>query len=426
MTSPPNPPPLQTTSSQVQPTSSPLQIKEYTAFLQLRFFLAMGWHMQALIVQWYVYTLTHDPFMMGLIGLAEALPAIGAALPMGSLVDRMDKRVAVRFAGGVILLSAIATACLVQPWALPYLGKGSLLTGLFAMIILNGLARAMYSPAMFTMLGMIVPRDLIPKASAMSSSVWQAAVIAGPLVGGLMYGWLGVGVTSITYVACMMLGLSGVWRLSPKPAFVVEVRQRVYDELMQGVRFIVSKKVLLGALTLDLFAVLFGGVVALLPVYAHKILHVDQTGLGVLRAAMSIGSVAMMAWLSVRPPKANAGRTLLWSVGAFGVCMLAFSYSEIFWLSVAILVVAGVFDSVSVVIRHTILQLETPESMKGRVAAANTMFITSSNEIGAFESGLAARLIGVQPSVVFGGLMTLLVVGVVAYTMPALRKLKLQ
>ncbi len=381
--------------------------------------------MQALIVQWYVYTLTHDPFMMGLIGLAEALPAISVALPMGGLVDRMDKRTAVRIAGSLILVSAIATAFLVQDAALLRLGKGSVITGLFAMIILNGLARAMYSPAMFTMLGMIVPRDLIAKASAMSSTVWQAAVIVGPLVGGLMYGWFGVGITSATYVACMIVGISGAWRLSPKPAFVVEVRGRIYDELMQGVRFIISKKVLLGALTLDLFAVLFGGVVALLPVYADTILHVDQTGLGVLRASMSIGSVAMMAWLSVRPPKHHAGRTLLWSVAAFGVCMLAFSYSEIFWLSVAILVLAGVFDSVSVVIRSTILQLETPESMKGRVAAANTMFITSSNEIGAFESGVAARLMGVQPSVVFGGIMTLLVVAVVAYTMPGLRRLKL-
>lgn len=405
--------------------TSPLRIPEYTAFLQLRFFLAMGWHMQALMVQWYVYTLTRDPFMMGLIGLAEALPAIGAALPMGGLVDRMDKRIAVRIAGGIILLSAIATAFLVQDAALMHLGKGSVLTGLFAMIILNGLARAMYSPAMFTMLGMIVPRELIAKASAMSSTVWQAAVIAGPLVGGLMYGWFGVGITSATYVVCMMIGISGAWRLLPKPAFIVEVRGRIYDELMQGVRFILSKKVLLGALSLDLFAVLFGGVTALLPVYADTILHVDQTGLGVLRASMSAGSVAMMAWLSVRPPKSHAGRTLLWSVAAFGVCMLAFSYSEIFWLSVTILVLAGIFDSVSVVIRHTILQLETPESMKGRVAAANTMFITSSNEIGAFESGVAARLMGVQPSVVFGGIMTLLVVAVVAYTMPGLRRLKL-
>lgn len=381
--------------------------------------------MQALIVQWYIYTLTHDPFMMGLIGLAEALPAISAALPMGGLVDRMDKRTAVRIAGAIILTSAVATAFLVQDAVLPQLGKGSVITGLFAMIILNGLARAMYSPAMFTMLGMIVPRDLIAKASAMSSTAWQAAVIAGPLVGGLMYGIFGVGVTSATYVVCMLVGISGAWRLLPKPAFIVEVRGRVYDELMQGVRFIVSKKVLLGALTLDLFAVLFGGVVALLPVYADTILHVDQTGLGVLRASMSAGSVAMMAWLSVRPPRHNAGRTLLWSVAAFGVCMLAFSYCEIFWLSVTILVLAGVFDSVSVVVRSTILQLETPESMKGRVAAANTMFITSSNEIGAFESGVAARLIGVQPSVVFGGIMTLLVVAVVAYTMPGLRRLKL-
>ena len=193
-----------------------------------------------------------------------------------------------------------------------------------------------------------------------------------------------------------------------------------------GIRFIFSRPAILGALSLDLFAVLFGGVIALLPVFAHDILHVGESGLGLLRASMSIGSVAMMAFLSWKPLKRNAGRILLGSVAGFGVSILAFSASTVFALSVAILVFAGAFDAVSVVIRHTILQLETPDNMKGRVAAANTMFISSSNELGAVESGIAAKLFGTAPSVVLGGVMTLLVVGLVAWKNPTLRKLDMK
>lgn len=396
---------------------------EFLAFIQLRFFLAMGWHMQALVVGWYVYALTNDPLMLGMVGLAEAVPAIGLALPMGYLVDGMDKRDGIRRSVLLILLSAFGTAFLLQPLAMGMLGKDSVLAGLLAMIVLNGTARALYSPSMFSSLGMIVSRDGIGRASAISSTVWQAAMILGPLTGGIIYGQFGVQVASMVFIGTMAVGALGAMRISPKPAVKREKQADMWGDVTQGLRFILSNPVIVGALSLDLFAVLFGGVVALLPVFASTILFVDEAGLGILRASMSAGSVVMMAWLSWRPIQRNAGRTLLVAVAGFGVCILGFGLSTSFWLSVAILVLAGAFDSVSVVIRHTILQLYTPEDMKGRVGAANTMFISSSNELGAVESGIAARLMGTVPSVLFGGAMTLLVVTVVAIKNRALRRM---
>ncbi len=399
---------------------------EFIAFLQLRLFVAMGWHMQALVVSWYVYALTHDPLMLAMIGLAEAVPAIGFALPMGYFVDRMDKRTGIRIALMMIIVSGVTSAIFVQPWVAKEYGNAAVVAGLMAMIFVNGSARAIYSPSMFSALGQIVPRDQIARSSALSSTMWQGAMIAGPLLGGLVYGVYGVGIAAIVFVALLVLGATGALRLSPKPPVEQTERRSMKKDLTMGIRFIFSRPAILGALSLDLFAVLFGGVIALLPVFAHDILHVGESGLGLLRASMSIGSVAMMAFLSWKPLKRNAGRILLWSVAGFGVSILAFSASTVFALSVAILVFAGAFDAVSVVIRHTILQLETPDNMKGRVAAANTMFISSSNELGAVESGIAAKLFGTAPSVVLGGVMTLLVVGLVAWKNPTLRKLDMK
>ncbi len=396
---------------------------EFRAFLQLRLFVAMGWHMQALVVSWYVYALTNDPLMLAFVGLAEAIPAIGLALPMGYVVDKIDKRTGIRVAVSLIVLSAIATAMLVQPWMIERFGADLVIGGLLAMIMVNGSARAIYSPSMFSTLGRIVPRDEVARASALSSSVWQGAMIAGPLIGGLLYGAYGVTVASVAYVVLMAIGAIGSFRLTPKPPVEQTEQRSIREDLTTGLRFIFSRPVILGALSLDLFAVLFGGVVALLPVFARDILRVDETGLGLLRAAMSIGSVLMMAYLSWRPIRRHAGRILLWSVAGFGLSILAFASSTVFWVSVGILILAGAFDAVSVVVRHTILQLETPEEMKGRVAAANTMFISSSNELGAVESGIAAKFLGTVPSVYLGGIATLVIVALVAWRNVPLRRM---
>lgn len=400
-----------------------LRSHEFRSFLQLRLFVAMGWHMQALVVGWFVYALTNDPVYLAFVGLAEAIPAIGLALPSGYWVDRIDKRTGIRIALSMIVGSAIISAILVQDETAYLLSSNQLVWGLLAMVMINGAARAIYGPSMFSTLGHIVAREDVTRASALSSSVWQGAMIAGPLLGGIIYGAYGADAAGYSYVALMIVGALGALGLAPKPPVVHHARASMREDLTLGLRFILQRPVILGALSLDLFAVLFGGVVALLPVFAKDVLHVGESGLGMLRSAMSVGSVTAMAVFSIRPIQRNAGRLLLWSVAGFGVCILAFASSTVFWVSVAVLVLAGAFDAVSVVIRHTILQLETPEEMKGRVAAANTMFISSSNELGAVESGIAAKFFGTVPSVYLGGIATLIVVAVVAWRNAPLRQM---
>jgi MFS family permease len=399
---------------------------EFLAFLQLRFFVAVAWHMQALVVSWYVYSLTRDPIWLALIGLAEAIPAIGMALPMGYLVDRLDKRRGIRIAVLMFILSAIGTAVLLRPSSLEQFGLNAILGGLLTMIFINGAGRAVYGPSMFSSLGRIVEREDIPRAGAVNSGVWQAAMVSGPVIGGLIYGWLGIAAASMTILGCMLIGAVGAVRITPKPPVHQDSRGSMREDLTVGVRFIFSRPVILGALSLDLFAVLFGGVVALLPVFAKDILATDEAGLGLLRAAMGIGSIVTMAIVAWRPIRRGAGRLLLSCVAGFGLCIIGFGLSTSFWLSFGLLILAGGLDAVSVVIRGTILQLQTPEEMKGRVAAANTMFISSSNELGAVESGLAARLFGTVPSVLFGGTVTLLIVAIVALKNKALRRASIE
>lgn len=404
---------------------NPLLLAPFRSFLALRFFLAAGWHMQAVVVAWTIYDLTKDPLMLGMVGLAEAIPAIGAALPMGYVVDKMEKRRAIRLATTLIIVSAVATGWFVQPTSVQQLGVPTTVTLILSMIVVNGFARAMYSPAMFSTLSSVVPRDMLARATSMGSAVWQGAMVGGPMAAGLIYGQFGVGAAAVTTVVLMLLGAVGALGLPIMPPIEGGTKGSLKDDVTQGVRFIFGNQVILGALSLDLFAVLFGGAVAILPVFADQILHVDASGLGVLRAAPSIGSVLLMAYMSVHPPERNTGRILLYAVAGFGLCTIAFALSTSFWLSVALLVCVGAFDAVSVVVRATILQLQTPDEMRGRVAAANSMFISSSNEIGSLESGVAAKLLGAVPSVIFGGIMTLIVVATVAKKAPLLRRLTL-
>lgn len=404
---------------------SPFHSAAFRRYVLLRFCMATGWHMQGLIVGWTIYSLTKDPLMLGMVGLAEAIPAIGAALPMGYVVDRMNKKVSLTIAAIVILLSAVATGLLVQEWSVDRLGVSTSITMILAMVVLNGFARSMYSPSMFSLLSVVVSRDVLAKATAMSSTAWQAAMVLGPMIAGVLYGQFGVGVASVVTVAAMVVGISALWRIPSAPAVDGQQRTSMRTEVTAGLQFILGNQVVFGALLLDMLAVLFGGAVAILPVFASDILFVDASGLGILRAAPSVGSVLVMAYLSARPPSRNTGRILLLAVAGFGLATLGFALSTTFWLSAALLVLVGGFDAVSVVVRSTILQLFTPDHMRGRVAAANTMFISSSNEIGALESGVAARIMGAVPSVILGATITLLVVAGVAVKAPKLRRLGL-
>ena len=381
--------------------------------------------MQGIVVAWTVYDLTKDPLMLGMVGLAEAIPAIGAALPMGYVVDKMNKKSAIGLATLIVLLSAVATGVLVQPWSVAAVGVDWSIVLILAMVVVNGFARSMYSPSMFSALSRVVPRNLLARATATGSAAWQAAMVLGPMAAGLIYGEFGVGTAAIATVAVMLLGVMGLVGLPTLPPIPSESKGSLREDLSLGLTFILKNQVILGALSLDMFAVLFGGAVAILPVFADQILHVDASGLGVLRAAPSIGSVILMTFMSIRPPERNTGRVLLAAFAGFGLCTIGFALSTSFWLSVALLIAVGAFDAVSVVVRGTILQLFTPDEMRGRVAAANTMFISSSNEIGALESGVAARVMGAVPSVIFGGAMTLVVVTVIAFKAPILRRLEL-
>ena len=280
-------------------------------------------------------------------------------------------------------------------------------------------------PASQALLGQIVEKEMYPFAVSWNISVWQIGAISGPAIGGFVYGFFGVNVTYIIIISFVFLAVVFVSLIKPKPKLIIK-NQSIFQKLTSGIKFVYNKKIILGSMTLDLFAVLFGGATALLPVFASEVLNAGPKGLGILRAAPSVGAVIMALYLTKHPPLKNTGKYLFFSVSACGCAILLFAISKSFYLSVTALALSGMFDSISVVIRQTILQLYTPDDMKGRVAAVNSIFIGSSNEIGAFESGLAARLIGLIPSVVFGGVMTLLVVGVSSFTFPSLRKLQLK
>lgn len=394
-----------------------LRYIEYRAFLAANLALFMAMQIQSVVLGWQVYALTGDPLSLGLVGLAEALPFLGFTLVGGHAADRFDRRtlslvaiVPLVLASGLLLQANLGSAR--PPLALFY-----------GVQVLGGLARAFFRPASQALGTEIVPTEAYANAATWRSGMFHLAMVAGPALGGLLFGF---GSAPLAYgVQCglMVFGfLTFLWGLSPRPR-MTEGRERK-GEFFEGIRFVFREKVVLGALSLDLFAVLFGGATALLPVFAKGILLVGPQGLGLLRAAPALGAILMSVALAFRPPLRKAGRSLLICVGLFGLTWIAFAFSRSFALSLGLLGLGGAFDTVSVVLRATLVQTRTPKEMMGRVAAVNSFFIGSSNELGAFESGVAARLLGTVPSVIFGGCMTLAVVALTAWRVPALRKLE--
>ncbi len=400
---------------------APFRFRSFRWYIASLAATTFGIQVQALVVGWQVYAQTRDPLSLGLVGLAEALPFIGVALYAGHLADRMDRRALAMVSLVVLLACALALlAFTLHPGGL----AGRRVWPIYAVIFVSGIARSFLQPARTALGAEIVPRELYPGSVAWRSSVWQAAAVLGPAAGGVLYGTAGVSVTYGIVAALLTLAILALARVlhTPRPREATTVS--VAENLAVGIRFLRGQPVLLGALTLDLFAVLFGGAVALLPVFASEILLVGPEGLGALRAAPALGAVGMSVYLAHRAPLQHAGRDLLVCVALFGVAMIGFALSRSFALSFALLVFSGVVDQVSVVIRSTLLTVLTPEHLLGRVSSVNSMFIGSSNEIGQFESGVAARLLGVVPSVLFGGAMTLAVVSVMAWRVPQLRRLR--
>ena len=380
--------------------------------------------MQSVIVGWQVYDLTHDVFSLGLIGLSEAIPFLAMALFAGHVADLVNRKTIISIAATVYVLAA--TVLLYMSYVMPSLYLTSGVLPLYIVIAITGLARAFFYPAQSAYMAQIVPRSLYANSSTWNSTIWHIAAVSGPAVGGLLYGFAGIHAAFICVVFFSALSLSFFYTSKSVPLPLRQVKEKIFTSLSTGLKFVFGHQVLLGALALDMFAVLFGGAVALLPVFASEVLHTGPQGLGFLRAAPALGAVLMAMILAYHPPIHRSGIKLLWAVGGFGACIIFFALSGNFFLSLGLLALSGMFDNVSVIIRGTILQMYTPDEMRGRVASVNSLFVGSSNELGSFESGLAARLMGLIPSVVFGGGMTVLIVLVTAGFAPKLRKMEIK
>lgn len=398
-----------------------LRIPDFRRLLVANGSLTLAREAQIVVVGWQVFELTRDPLSLGLIGLAEALPFIAVALYAGHVADKLERRTLAIAGTFGLIVSAIALLLLTStPGAI----GATRVWPVYLVVSLSATARSFLRPAFFALSVDVVPRELYPNAVAWRTSAWHLAAVAGPAAGGLVYGFSGPAVAYGAVVVAMAFSLATLVSVSHRTRPVPpQDAVPLGESLALGIRFVWREPMLLGAMTLDLFAVLFGGAVALLPAFA-TLLAVGPEGLGLLRAAPAIGSIVTGIVIAHRPPMKRAGFDLFACVAAFGACMILFALSRQFWLSFALLLASGAFDNVSVVIRSTLLQTRTPEHLLGRVSAVNQIFIGSSNEIGAFESGVAARLLGVVPSVVFGGCMTLLVVALTAWRAPRLRQLR--
>jgi MFS family permease len=381
--------------------------------------LTLGTQIQATVVAWQVYALTKDPLSLGLVGLAEALPFITAALYAGHIADRHDRKLlslialAVQLGCGVsLLLLTVYTRRLLSVTVIP----------IFVVVGVSGLARSFLQPARTALGAEIVPRDTYTNAITWRSSLWQFAAVVGPAAGGIIYGFSGARLAYMVETVLCAIGLFLFAQIAYTRLPAVITEMTIGENLTVGIRFLLTQPELLGAQLLDLFSVLFGGAPALLPIFASEILHVGPQGLGILRAAPAAGAV-LISVLLVHRRMRKAGPMLFICVAAFGACWILFALSRWFWVSLALLFISGMLDNVSVVIRSTLLTLRTPPHLLGRVSAVNQIFIGSSNEIGSFESGVAAKLLGTVRSVIFGGLITLGVVGVTAWKIPPLRRL---
>ena len=403
-----------------------LRIKEFNIFLIVRFALVFAWSMQFVIIEWEVYSLTKDPWALGLIGLMEIIPAVGIALFAGHIVDQKEKRgLLMKCILGFSVIS-VGLFLLTWPKIVGDWSMNSILYSIYFLVFCGGLVRAFIGPTVFSLIALIVPKKLYPNAATWSSSTWQVASVVGPAVAGICISWIGVHWSMCLVVGFALIALLNLFRISQKPILNPKIGEPIWESLKEGVKFVFNTKAILGAITLDMIAVLFGGAVALLPIFAQDILEVGAEGFGVLRAAPAVGAFLTMWITAYIPISKNAGMKLLVAIFGFGICIIVFGLSSIFWVSVAALFFSGVTDGVSMVIRQTILQLKTPDHMRGRVASVNSIFVGSSNELGAFESGLTAKLMGTVTAVVFGGTMTLITVVTTGIVLPSFRRLDLQ
>jgi MFS family permease len=400
-----------------------LKVGDFKWFVSARFILTFAIQMQSVIVGWQVYELTHDALSLGMIGLSEALPFFCVSLFGGHVADTVDRK-------KIILLSSLVYLICAAVLLSVSTGLDAILVAhgvfpIYAIIFMTGIARGFLSPAQRAFVAQLVPRELFGNASTWNSLVWQVAEVAGPAVGGLVYGFFGIGSAYATVVTMTAIGIGIFTVVGRKPMPARNGGESIWQSLSAGFKYVFKDQIILSAISLDMFAVFFGGAVAVLPIFADQVLHTGAKGLGFLRAAPAIGAIVMSIIQANHPFFKQAGRNLLASVLGFGLSIIFFALSKNFPLSFALLLIGGAFDSVSVVIRGTLVQVYSPDEMRGRISAINGIFIGSSNELGSFESGVAAKLMGLIPSVIFGGSMTLLVVAAVGALAPKLRRLQL-
>ena len=418
---------METIQSPVKQLNDPLgalRISEFRNLMIGRFLFIMGLRMMGTLVGWWIYELTNAPFAIGLIGLAEVIPAVSLALYAGHVIDKSEKRKLLL--RGVILYWCCALILLFLSMDIGALKLTSLqiAIGIYFIVFCTGIIRSFTGPSFGTIIGAVVPKNLLQNATTWSQGIWLSASVLGHAIVGFIIAGFGHTGSLIVVVSLVGIGYGFIAMIKSKPPHADVVDQKTLESVKEGLRFVFNSKEVFGALSLDLFAVLFGGAVAMIPVFAKDILKVGPIGFGWLNAASDIGAIIIILIITIFPANRGQGKKLLLAVAGFGVCIIVFALSKIFWLSFVMLLLSGILDGFSMIVRGTIVQLKTPDHMRGRVMSVNSMFINSSNELGQFESGVAAKAMGVIPSVIFGGAMTLFVVGVTWFKAPALKKME--
>jgi MFS family permease len=401
---------------------SPLQHKEFRIFIIARFFLIMALRMLGTVAAYQLFKITQDSFSIGLAGLSEFVPVFLLALYAGHVIDKSDKRTLLLRGILTYSICVVALIIITSPWFAQQVHTSTPQLFFYGVIFCTGIIRAFTGPTTNAILSQLVPRNILQYAANISSSTWLAASITGHASAGFFIAWFGVHNTFFIILGYILMAATMVSLIKKKPVVNTKKDMKAWDSVKEGLNFVFTNKIMLGAISLDLFAVLFGGAVALIPEFAEKILTVGPIGFGWLNAAMDIGSVIMITTLTLMPMRKKQGYYLMYAVAAFGLCIIVFGFSRWYWISFIALMLAGMMDGISVIIRGTILQLTTPDDKRGRVSSVNSMFINSSNELGQFESGFMARAMGTVPSVIFGGTMTLLVVIITWFKAPGLRK----
>ncbi|MEO6963432.1 MAG: MFS transporter [Puia sp.] len=409
------------------PSSSPLEAVRIFEFRNLvigRFLFIMGLRMMSTLVGWWIYNLTNAPIAIGMVGLSEFVPAVSFALYAGHVIDLSEKRKMLLL--GVFLYGLAALLLLVLSTSLGSRNfhPHNIALLIYLIIFCTGVVRSFSGPVFNVVLAQVVPKRLLQNATTWNQGAYLSASVTGHALGGFLIAALGNAGTLTVVSILVFSAFTVLLTLKPKPPLNERGEKKTWDSVKEGLVFVFRTKELLGAISLDLFAVLFGGAVAMVPVYARDILKVGARGFGFLNGASDMGSICVVILLTLFPLKRTQGKKLMLAVAGFGICIIVFGLSRIFWLSFGVLLISGILDGISVVTRGTIMQLKTPDNMRGRVMSVNSMFINSSNELGQFESGVMARLLGVVPSVVFGGCMTLIVVVTTWFKAPSLRKMQ--